>query len=255
MKRKEFMSHPSQLAAAFVNPTLKNINFSEDEINGAIDFIMELSGQLNLNEEEVFKDIGEYYSNQSLWANENIWKASKAVDPRTWWQVYCSKRALMSEEQLFCFINQANEDKEEYNDDNNSGNNLDNVVIVAADRKEEKGLEEEIDFEENLHSESEFSGYSDLENELIQELERSSEDESQTDEKTEWYSTQENSMEIEMESDSRNIEENEVVELQEGEGQNSVKCIQTEGDKNIILVPVGARFLKIFEPPNSNNNN
>lgn len=92
--RHRFMSHNVQIAAYFLNPTYHG-KLEEEEINNAIQYIMEFSKtKMGLNEMAVLCDIADYRAKNSLWSNPYIWEATKAVDALTWWKGLCETKIL-----------------------------------------------------------------------------------------------------------------------------------------------------------------
>jgi hypothetical protein len=92
--RREFISHPSQLAARYLNCKLRKNPLTEEEENEAIDFIIDLGQKLNLNVEKLYADIGEYNAKVSLWGKDSLMKAADLMDPTTWWKGLCGRREL-----------------------------------------------------------------------------------------------------------------------------------------------------------------
>jgi hypothetical protein len=92
--RREFISHPSQLAARYLNCKLRKNPLTEEEENEAIDFIIDLGQKLNLNVEKLYADIGEYNAKVSLWGKDSLMKAADSMDPTTWWKGLCGRREL-----------------------------------------------------------------------------------------------------------------------------------------------------------------
>jgi hypothetical protein len=92
--RREFISHPSQLAARYLNCKLRKNPLTEEEENEAIDFIIDLGQKLNLNVEKLYADIGEYNAKVSLWGKDSLMKAADLMDPTTWWKGLCGRRGL-----------------------------------------------------------------------------------------------------------------------------------------------------------------
>ena len=87
---------PVHAAANLLDPRYRGQTLNEDDIAGAMDFVIRQSLHLNLDAGKVMASLAEFQAQEGrLWSMPSIWAAADHTDPSIWWKGMCGTQKIM----------------------------------------------------------------------------------------------------------------------------------------------------------------